>query len=332
MNIYETIREEIRTQGISSGYFIRNSSQDPDCRTVCAVSSDDLQALLLVSCSPANQPKGGKLPTLRGFEAKSVFFNGVDYIAISVVDSHGTDMAKIAEAVLLLVAEEAPKGAGERQTAEAIITSIIKLQNLFTNNGGPLGPEARVGLFAELEVLKDWLIRSVGPEAAIKAWTGPKAAPQDFQAEGCAIEVKATRSSLPQRIKISSERQLETRNLNRLFLVRFSVDEKPSQGVTLPRAVLQLRSLLQSNPLELLDFNNLLTRVGYHDHHESHYQGEEYAIRERFVYEVREGFPRIIESQLPAGLGKVSYEIDSGSCEPFLSSEAQVLVSLSVRK
>jgi hypothetical protein len=332
MNIYETLREEIRTQGNSSGYIIRNSSQDPDCRTVCAVSSDDLKAHLLVSCSPANQPKGGKLPTLRGFEAKSVFFNGVDYIAISVVDSHGTDMAKIAEAVLLLVAEEAPKGVGERQTAEAIITSIIKLQNLFTNNGGPLGPEARVGLFAELEVLKDWLIRSVGPEAAIKAWTGPKAAPQDFQAEGCAIEVKATRSSLPQRIKISSERQLETRNLNRLFLVRFSVDEKPSQGVTLPRAVLQLRSLLQSNPLELLDFNNLLTRVGYHDHHESHYQGEEYAIRERFVYEVTEGFPRIIESQLPAGLGKVSYEIDSGSCEPFLSSEAQVLVSLSVRK
>lgn len=332
MNMYETLREEIRTQGISSGFIIRHSSQDPDCRTVCAVSSDDLKSHLLVSCSPANQPKGGKLPTLRGFEAKAVFFNGVDYISISVVDSHGTDMAKIAEAVLLLVAEEAPKGVGERQSAEAIITSIIKLQNLFTNNGGPLGPEARVGLFAELEVLKDWLIRIVGPEAAIKAWTGPKAAPQDFQAEGCAIEVKATRSSLPQRIKISSERQLETRNLNRLFLVRFSVDEKPAQGVTLPRAVLQLRSLLQSNPLELLDFNNLLTRVGYHDHHESHYQGEEYAIRERFVYEVKEGFPRIIESQLPAGLGKVSYEIDAGSCEPFLASEAQVLDSLALRK
>jgi hypothetical protein len=332
MNIFEIIREEIRSQGISSGYIIRNSSQDPDCRTVCAVSSDDLNAHLLVSCSPANQPKVGKLPTLRGFEAKSVFFNGVDYIAISVVDAHGTDMAKIAEAVLLLVAEEAPKGVGERQTAEAIITSIIKLQNLFTNNGGPLGPEARVGLFAELEVLNAWLIRTLGPEAAIKAWTGPKAAPQDFQAEGCAIEVKATRSSLPQRIKISSERQLETRNLNRLFLVRFSVDEKPAQGVTLPRAVLQLRSLLQANPLELLDFNNLLTRVGYHDHHESHYQGEEYAIRERFVYEVKEGFPRIIESQLPAGLGKVSYEVDAGSCEPFLASEAQVLDSLALRK
>lgn len=330
--MFEIIREDIRSKGISAGYVIRNSSMDPECRTVCAVSSDDLGAHLLVSCSPANQPRGGKLPTLRGFEAKSVFFNGVDYIAISVVDAYGTDMAKIAEAVLLLVADEAPKGAGERQTAEAIITSIIKLQNLFSNNGGPLGPEARVGLFAELEVLKNWLIRSLGPEAAVKAWTGPKAAPQDFQAEGCAIEVKATRSSLPQRIKISSERQLETRNLNRLFLVRFSVDEKPAQGVTLPQAVLMVRALLQAHPLVLLDFNNLLTRVGYHDHHESHYLGEEYAIRERFVYDVKEGFPRIIESQLPAGLGKVSYEVDAGSCEPFLISEVAVLDSLSVRK
>lgn len=332
MNMYETLRGEIRNHGISSGFIIRNSSQDPDCLTVCAVSSDDLKAHLLVCCSPANQPKGGKLPTLRGFEAKSVHFNGVDYIAISVVDAHGTDLAKIAEAVLLLVAHEAPKGVGERQAAEAIITSILKLQNLFTSNGGPLGPEARVGLFAELEVLKNWLIRTLGPEAAIKAWTGPKAASQDFQAEGCAIEVKATRSSLPQRIKISSERQLETRNLNRLFLVRFSVDEKPAQGVTLPRAVFQLRTQLLSHPLVLLDFNNLLTRVGYHDHHESYYLGEEYAIRERFVYDVKEGFPRIIESQLPAGLGKVSYEVDAGSCEPFLISEVSVLDSLSVRK
>jgi hypothetical protein len=45
-----------------------------------------------------------------------------------------------------------------------------------------------------------------------------------------------------------------------------------------------------------------------------------------------EGFPRIIESQLPVGLGKVSYEVDAGSCEPFLISEAAVLESLSVRK
>lgn len=329
MSMFEIIREDIRSKGVSFGYIIRNSSLDPECRTVCAVSSEDLRAHLLVVCSPANQPKGGKLPILRGFEAKTVFFNGVDYIAISVVDAHGTDMAKIAEAVLLLVAEEAPKGVGQRQTAEAIIAAIIKLQNLFTNNGGPLGPEARVGLFAELEVLKEWLIRSLGPQAAIKAWTGPKAAPQDFQAEGCAIEVKATRSALPQRIKISSERQLETRNLNRLFLVRFSIDEKPAQGVTLPQSVGNLRVLLASAPLVLLEFNHLLTRIGYHDHHEAHYQGEEYAIRERFVYDVKEGFPRIIESQLPPGLGKVSYEVDAGSCEPFLVQESQVLVSLS---
>ena len=47
---------------------------------------------------------------------------------------------------------------------------------------------------------------------------------------------------------------------------------------------------------------------------------------------MKEGFPRIIESQLPAGLGKVSYEIDAGSCEPFLASEAQVLDSLALRK
>lgn len=331
MNIYETIRTEIESQGITSGFVIRNFSQDPDCRTVCAISSDDLRAHLLVRCSPSNQPKESKWPTLRGFEVKSVFFNASDYVAISVVDENGSDLAKIAEAVLLLVAHEAPKGVSERQAAEAIITSIHKLQNLFANNGGPLGPEARVGLFAELEVLRNWLIPSLGAEAAINAWTGPRSAPQDFQDEGCAIEVKATRSSLPQRIRISSERQLDTRTLNRLFLVRFSVDEKPSQGLSLPEAVSRVCSLLGSSPLVLLEFNNLLTRVGYHASHEPHYLGEEYAIRDRSVYEVKDGFPRIIESQLPAGLGKVSYEIDAGACQPYLVSETTVMDTLLAR-
>ena len=332
MNMYDVIREDMLAKGITSGFMVRNSSLDPDCRTVCAISSEDMRAHLLVICSPANQPKIGKIPTLRGFRVQSVRFNATDYIAISVVDVPGTDMAKIAEAVLLLVAHEAPKGVGERQAAEAIITSIIKLQSLFTNNGGPLGPEARVGLFAELKVLQDWLIAKLGAELAVRAWTGPKAAPQDFQAEGCAIEVKATRSSLPQTVKISSERQLETRNLNRLFLVRFSVDEKPAQGVTLPWAVAELRQELAATPLALLEFNNLLTRVGYQDHHEPHYQSEEYAVRERFAYEVVDGFPRIIESQLPPGLGKVSYEVDAGSCEPYLVPESIVLDALTVRK
>ena len=331
MNIFDAIREDIKAEESTPGFVIRNSSLELDCKTFCAVTTNDLTAHLLVQCAVANQPKSNKWPSLRGFEIRSVCFDDVNYIAISVLDVYGSDLAKIAEAVLLLVAHEAPRGIGERQAAEAIVAAIVKLQNLFSNNGGPLGTEARVGLFAEIEVLRTWLIPVIGAESAIKAWTGPKAAPQDFQAEGCAIEVKATRSSLPQRIRISSERQLETRNLNRLFLVRFSVDEKPSQGVNLPQAVARIRSLLESSPLVLIEFNNLITRVGYHDHHESHYLVEEYAIRDRYVYDVKEGFPRIIESQLPAGLGKVSYEIDAGSCVPFLTLESVVIDCLGSR-
>jgi hypothetical protein len=43
---------------------------------------------------------------------------------------------------------------------------------------------------------------------------------------------------------------------------------------------------------------------------------------------VKEGFPRIVESQLPPGLGKVSYEIDTGACEPYLVSESIVIEAL----
>jgi hypothetical protein len=333
MSIYDEILADIIADGITAPgrYLIRNSSDDLDCSTKCAVSSGDHLAHLLVPCSVVNQPKLSNWPTLRGFQISSRIINSVSYVVISAQNAHGTDLGKVSEDILLLVAHKAPRAASERKTAESVIASIIELQELFASDRRPLSAEARVGLFAEMEVLRTWLIPRLGAEAAINAWTGPKAAPQDFQADSCAIEVKATRSSAPQHIRISSERQLETRNLNRLFLVRFSVDEKPAQGVSLPRAVDDIRSLLESHPLVLLEFNILLLRVGYLDDHAPQYLGELYAIRERYVYEVREGFPRIIESQLPVGLGKVSYDVDSGACEPFAVLESVVTECLSGR-
>jgi hypothetical protein len=52
--------------------------------------------------------------------------------------------------------------------------------------------------------------------------------------------------------------------------------------------------------------------------------GELYVLRDSAYFHVREGFPRITESMIPPGLGKVHYEIEVGACEPFKVEEAPV--------
>ena len=72
-----------------------------------------------------------------------------------------------------------------------------------------LTPEARRGLFGELTILRDHLLPAMPAADAVRAWTGPAAANQDFQLPDAAIEVKTSSGKEPQTIVISNERELD---------------------------------------------------------------------------------------------------------------------------
>lgn len=182
-----------------------------------------------------------------------------------------------------------------------------------------LSPEQRVGLFGELEILQEVFLKTLEPVHAIQGWRGCKKAHQDFQYQGFALEVKATRAVTPDRIHISNIQQLDEEGVDEMFLSLVWLHQNESSGRSLPAIIAEIRSTL-SDPAETL-FNEGLMEVGYLDIHQSIYEKELYQVRKITVFLVGEGFPRLTHSMIPDGIKGVKYQISIDACGPFLVEE-----------
>lgn len=56
---------------------------------------------------------------------------------------------------------------------------------------------------------------------------------------------------------------------------------------------------------------------GYHDAHAGRYAERGYLVRSETTFQVRRGFPRLVEKDLPTGVGEVSYGLSLAAVEPF---------------
>ena len=202
---------------------------------------------------------------------------------------------------------------------------VIRWQTCLKANSDGLSAEKRAGLFGELSVMAALLEAGVNPHLCVDRWTGPAQAVQDFQFDPLTIEVKASRQTQPTTVRISSERQLDTSTLERLLLVHVALDERSDgTGRTLPDKVAELRVAagLQSDAGLLLD--DRLIQYGYLDMHAPRYEGRSYAIRTIDHFDVKEPMARIVEADLPVGIGDISYGLALSACEDFRLDEGGV--------
>lgn len=214
------------------------------------------------------------------------------------------------------LAEEA--AAAPVDTARAVYERIGRwMLFLARNRGDALGPLAQRGLWGELHVLRGIAIPAFGVRGAIEGWRGPFRAVQDFQVGDTAAEVKTTVTGRDQRFRITSERQLDPAATNRLFLIALVVDQRPGAGETLNDLVDDLRSITGNGAGERRALESALLASGFSDIHRVDYETTGYTLRELRAYDVVEGFPRLTEADLPAGVGRVSYEISASACDPF---------------
>ncbi|HWQ21298.1 MAG TPA: PD-(D/E)XK motif protein [Clostridia bacterium] len=188
-----------------------------------------------------------------------------------------------------------------------------------------LSPEACRGLFGELRIL-DWLLDShtLGPRVAVESWLGPTGAPQDLAVGRCAIEVKTTAAKQEQRLRISSEKQLDWALVPHLFLAHVSVVEAIDEGISLDEMVEKVRQRLGDNPGRSL-FETRLLEAGYSDEDRERYEQPHFVVSNTLMYEVREGFPCITAKSVPAGVGDLTYSIGVGSCQAFVVAPGAVL-------
>lgn len=157
-------------------------------------------------------------------------------------------------------------------------------------------------------------------ETVMGAWTGPYGAPQDysFDAERRYWEVKAIRGSA-QRIRISSPEQLGTTDRHIGLIV--VVLDMPTGGagerlISLPEIVRKLREEADDPYLVGQCIDNGLNELGV-DPYSDVAMHTMFAVGPITVYDVREGFPRVVPEMLPDGVAELTYSVERAAIEPF---------------
>jgi hypothetical protein len=187
-----------------------------------------------------------------------------------------------------------------------------------------MSAEAQRGLFGELHFLREVLLPGVGAGPAAGGWKGGEQAHQDFQLQRGAVEVKTTLAKQPQVVRITSERQLDDGAAAALFLHVVALDVRDGGGETLPAMVASLRDKLTVEAAAREAFEDGLLAYGYLDVHASKYADSGYVVRSQSSYRVKRGFPRIVERNLPAGVGDASYGLAVVACAAFAVSAEEV--------
>ena len=197
-----------------------------------------------------------------------------------------------------------------QEVVSNLIVRIQQWQMLFDKlKIAGLSELSQIGLYGELTFLRRILQSSDKRESLVRFWVGPQGANQDFSFPNCAVEVKTTHGKNHQKIHISNERQLDTSTIPRLYLYHISVDVRVNNGETLNECIDDLISLLFSDPIALSIFRLQLSSIGYFDVHRELYSTTGYEIRHERAFKVDGDFPRIIEANVPSGVGDVQYTI-----------------------
>ena len=208
---------------------------------------------------------------------------------------------------------------------------LVKWQSLFDKyNKEGLSNEEQRGLYGELYFLRDFLQSDSQHDHIVNSWVGPEKQLQDFQDGSWAVEVKTTHGNNHQKIHINSERQLDTTNIDNLYLYHLSLDVMQNSGETLNQIVNSIKEILSSSAFSFTLFNTKLIEAGYFDSHHAFYESKGYFIRQKIFYLVEKEFPRIEEKDISFGVGDVKYSIIVSNCIEYIKSEKEVFDKISI--
>ncbi len=207
-----------------------------------------------------------------------------------------------------------------------LLNRLEKWKSLFDKASiDGLGPEEQRGLYGELYFLRKCINSSVDYQKCILLWVGSESAIRDFQLSDWALEVKTTHGNNHQKIQISSERQLDKKNLNSLILFHLSLEVQQQNGESLNGLIDEIITLLASDIASQSQFRMKLLLAGYFNHHRHLYESTGYQTRNEHFYLVKNDFPRIEEKDIRKGVGDVKYSIILSDYKDYILEESNVL-------
>ncbi|MBU3662042.1 MAG: PD-(D/E)XK motif protein, partial [Bacteroidetes bacterium] len=218
----------------------------------------------------------------------------------------------------------------ELKLVKQLLNRFEKWKSLFNKMGSDgLTPEEQRGLYGELTFLRKFLNHNNDFLKVLNTWVGTSNEIRDFQLNDWALEVKTTIGNNHQKIKVSSERQLDISHLGFLYLYHLSLEKAQESGESLLQIVFSIRQMLKIDFISLNKFNAKLFEAGFFEHHIELYKNTGYHLRNENFYLVNGNFPRIQENDLREGVGDVKYSIIVSNCQEFIQSEIQVLEKIS---
>lgn len=216
------------------------------------------------------------------------------------------------------------KAVSDPATALAVALTHLKRWKAFLagRSARLLSPEEVRGLFGELHVLRMLYQDTLSQAAAVDAWCGPDDSHQDFIFGNRAIEVKSLSGRERSSVRISSEDQLESL-AEELFLLTQRLSDMPDadQALSLNGMVALIeRELSDAEAIE--QFADKLAGMSYAPLIE--YDAPRFIVSGLQGYRVTSLFPRLIRSELPHGVTKVTYDIMMEAIAPFVCDETDM--------
>ncbi len=214
----------------------------------------------------------------------------------------------------------------EEILVEKLLERLTKWQSLFEKVGKQgLSDETQRGLYGEIYFLRLFLNNASDKNYCLKSWLGPEKSIQDFQYSNWAVEVKTTHGNNHQKIHITSERQLDDSNIEKIFLYHLSLDVRVGKGESLKSLIDEALEILKENTMASNLFKLKLLESGYYETHRPIYEERGYTIRQENIYRVSGNFPRITENQIPIGVGDVKYSIVLSESEEWRINQETLL-------
>jgi hypothetical protein len=191
-----------------------------------------------------------------------------------------------------------------------VFLARIRAWQSFMHHGkdGFLSPEKEIGLFGELEFLRELLSSGLPATIAIDGWEGPFEGIHDFRLGNGAIEVKTTLSPIGFPAQINSLEQLDDALVHPLFIagIRLALN---TSGITLPEQIDGLRNILRKSPEALAMFNSALLNVGFLESKSNCYS-RRFLSSEKKIMRIFDEFPRITRANVKIEIRKAKYELD----------------------
>lgn len=283
----EAARAAAASRRGASGWVLRQLRPEPACPLHAAVELATGRHGLLLRILPTLMPPKRRWPVCRGLEVIAAREGTQVLFGVALKEARHSD-------VFTVLAEDLARritGAPEANARiAAMLGGLARWQKFLATRAEGLSVEAQRGLWAELHFFRAEVVPLAGVESAVSVWQGPAGAAQDFLLPAGAVEVKATSAKPPFVVLISSERQLDSRGLNALYLRHYALAEREGVGESLPEAVAAARAAVAASGAAEF-FEDRLLAAGYLDAHAPRYEGRGWSVRETRDFVVGRGFP-----------------------------------------